>query len=214
MSFILDALKKSEAERQRQAGPALLEMRVVRPRRSWPMWLFIAGGLLITVNIVLVAWLLLRAAPPAAPAAGAAPPAGTAPVAAATTPPPATPVAPASAPSAPGVAPPSDAETFDSNEAANPADFEPAQPAARNSSPASSRDTSSLQNYAELGTDLPPLRLDLHVYAPKPADRYAFINMRKIKEGDITSEGMRVLEITREGVVLSYRNSEFMLSRE
>ena len=28
MSFILDALKKSEAERQRQAGPTLLQVRV------------------------------------------------------------------------------------------------------------------------------------------------------------------------------------------
>ncbi len=33
MSFILDALKKSEAERQRQTGPTLLEVRVTQPRR-------------------------------------------------------------------------------------------------------------------------------------------------------------------------------------
>ena len=190
------------------------------------MWLFIAGGLLITVNIVLVAWLLLRTTPPVAPTVAAAPPAGTAPVTAATAPSPATSAAPASVPAATGVAPAggngragaltpsSDADTFNASELANPADFEPAQPATRNPAPAGSRDTSSLQSYAELGTDLPPLRLDLHVYATKPAERYAFINMRKVKEGDITAEGMRVLEITREGVVLSYRNNEFVLGRE
>ena len=43
MSFILDALKKSEAERQRQAGPALLEMRIVRPARRLPVWAVIVG---------------------------------------------------------------------------------------------------------------------------------------------------------------------------
>ena len=50
MSFILDALKKSEAERQRQAGPALLEMRVVRPRRRIPVWVWIGGGALLLVS--------------------------------------------------------------------------------------------------------------------------------------------------------------------
>ena len=30
MSFILDALKKSENERQRQAGPSLADVRIVR----------------------------------------------------------------------------------------------------------------------------------------------------------------------------------------
>ena len=34
------------------------------------------------------------------------------------------------------------------------------------------------------GADLPQLRLDLHVYAAKPQDRFALINMRKMHEGD------------------------------
>ena len=34
MSFILDALKKAEAERQRQTGPTLLEVRVTQPRQQ------------------------------------------------------------------------------------------------------------------------------------------------------------------------------------
>ena len=86
MSFILDALKKSEAERQRQAGPALLEMRVVAPRRRWPLWALVVGVLLI-VNVLILAWFALRstttagrgpmntttaAAPPAAITAAAA----------------------------------------------------------------------------------------------------------------------------------------------
>ena len=79
MSFILDALKKSEAERQRQAGPALIEMRVVGTRRRVPVWLLAAAGALALVNLVGIGWLLLRpsaTAPTVAPApTGAAVPA-------------------------------------------------------------------------------------------------------------------------------------------
>ena len=50
MSFILDALKKSETDRQRQASPALFEVKVAAPRRSFPMWA-VALGLLLIVNV-------------------------------------------------------------------------------------------------------------------------------------------------------------------
>src|SRR5579864_9349463 len=53
MSFILDALKKSEAERQRQAGPTLLEVRITRPRRRYPLWAAIVG-VLLAVNVILL----------------------------------------------------------------------------------------------------------------------------------------------------------------
>ena len=58
------------------------------------------------------------------------------------------------------------------------------------------------------------MRLDLHVYATNPAERYAFINMHKVHEGDTTAEGVQVREITREGVVLDYRGTEFLLGRQ
>ena len=38
MSFILDALKKSENDRQRQSAPALFEVKVAAPRRRFPLW--------------------------------------------------------------------------------------------------------------------------------------------------------------------------------
>jgi general secretion pathway protein B len=62
MSFILDALKKSEAERQRRAGPALLEMRVVRPQRHVPTWVWVGGAMLLLVNLLGGLWLVLRPA--------------------------------------------------------------------------------------------------------------------------------------------------------
>jgi general secretion pathway protein B len=59
MSFILDALKKSESERQRQNGPALYEMRVTQPRMRLPAWA-VAIVVLLGVNLSVVTWLLLH----------------------------------------------------------------------------------------------------------------------------------------------------------
>ena len=216
MSFILDALKKSEAERQRQSGPALLEMRIVRPERRLPVWAIVVGVLLI-VNVAVLGWLAWRpsgaqgnaARPRPTPAMAAGEPARAAPapvitVPVATTPALAAPATPAAqARAAPGGGVAANAGANDAEE--NPADLTPAVPAPPGA------DSNALRRYAELNGTLPELRLDLHVYAAKPADRYAFINMHKVREGDITPEGAHVLEITRDGVVLEFRGTEFLL---
>jgi general secretion pathway protein B len=79
MSFILDALKKSETDRQRQSSPALFEVKVAAPRRRIPLW--VAGlAVLLGVNVLVLLWVLLRQ--PVAPVAqAAAPPVATAPAA-------------------------------------------------------------------------------------------------------------------------------------
>jgi general secretion pathway protein B len=59
MSFILDALKKSESERQRQSGPALFEVKVAPPRHRFAVWA-IALGALLAINLVVVGWMLSR----------------------------------------------------------------------------------------------------------------------------------------------------------
>lgn len=227
MSFILDALKKSESERQRQAGPALLEMRIVRPTRRLPIWAVIVGIVLI-LCVGVLAWVALRSTPVAAPETAAitqAPATGAVPAGnaiatpqaapAAATAAPAT-VAPASAPAAPAANPtPAQTESQSSGAADdnNPADTEPAV-VPQTTSASESASAANLRTYAELGNSLPELRLDLHVYAANPAERYAFINMHKVREGDVTAEGVQVKEITREGVVLSFRGTEFLLGRQ
>jgi general secretion pathway protein B len=72
MSFILDALKKSETDRQRQNGAALFEVKVAPPRTGLPLWA-VALAVLLAVNLVIVAWVLLRR--PSSPAEAAAAPA-------------------------------------------------------------------------------------------------------------------------------------------
>ena len=60
MSFILDALKKSENERQKQSSPALFEVKVAAPARRFPVWAIVVGVLLGVNLVVLIAVLLLR----------------------------------------------------------------------------------------------------------------------------------------------------------
>jgi len=82
MSFILDALRKSEHERQRQTGPALVEAAVAAPKPKPNRWATAAIALLV-VNLVAIGVLLIfkakdepatAATDPAAAAATAAQP--------------------------------------------------------------------------------------------------------------------------------------------
>jgi general secretion pathway protein B len=72
MSFILDALKKSESDRQRQSGPSLFEVKVAPPRRTLPVWA-VAIAVLLGINVIVISWMLLRH--PGAPQPAAAQPA-------------------------------------------------------------------------------------------------------------------------------------------
>jgi general secretion pathway protein B len=67
---------------------------------------------------------------------------------------------------------------------------------------------------ASSGASLPQLRLDLHVYAARPEERFVMINMHKLREGDSLPEGVHVDSITPEGVVLSYSGAHFLLPRD
>lgn len=61
MSFILDALRKSEHARQRQTGPGLAEVPVAAPKSKTNVWATAAVALLV-VNLLAVGVLLLRRA--------------------------------------------------------------------------------------------------------------------------------------------------------
>jgi general secretion pathway protein B len=276
MSFILDALKKSETDRQRQNGPALFEVRVAPTRDKLPLWA-VGLGVLLAVNLVIVAWVLLRRTSPAeapAPAVAATQPAygsqGMAPAppvsaqqgsaypppAANTVPvngaPPAAPVgqtagmtqppsvgpgtvqgvpsmpqgaaysqAPGSANTAPSqVNNGLQSAATDSGEKLSPDDVAPAadpgppQPFGTHVA----RNTMSgvpLYNDVAASTRLPSLRLDLHVYAATPQERFVMINMHKLHEGDaLPTEGVRVESITPYGAVLSHDGTRFLLPRD
>jgi len=218
MSFILDALKKSESDRQRQSGPALFEVKVAPPRTGLPPWAIAVAALLV-VNLAIVMWMLWRHPATRTPDTSAA-------AAGATTPAPAPPTVSLPAPVAqpPAAAPspallPNPGATNGASD--NPDDYAPAaDPAAApplgNHVRHGTVDGVPLYQDAAAspGTRIPQLRLDLHVFALRPQDRFVMINMHKLREGDSLPEGVRVESITPEGAVLSYSGSRFLLTRD
>jgi general secretion pathway protein B len=66
MSFILEALKRSENERQRKMGPSLADVQVRAQRSEKPWWAFAVAGLLL-VNLAVLLIVLLRDDAPTAP---------------------------------------------------------------------------------------------------------------------------------------------------
>jgi general secretion pathway protein B len=239
MSFILDALKKSESDRQRHNGPALFEVKVAPRRAGLPAWGFAIAALL-GINLVIVIWMLLRHPAPHADAAATVTPAA-APVAAPAAAPQAVPVpSPAvTTTAAPATVAPAGAATVVQTPVANAAQAQGLPPAGTGTTAAAAagevnpEDTAPAAEPAPMlgshvrrgtadgvplyqdasvvpGTHIPQLRLDLHVYAARPEERFVMINMKKLREGDAV-DGAHVESITPDGVILSYSGSRFLM---
>ncbi len=56
------------------------------------------------------------------------------------------------------------------------------------------------------------LELNVHVYSEHPRDRFVLFNMKKSREGDQISEGLKLEQITRKGVILAVPNGRFRRS--
>jgi len=217
MSFILDALRKSELERQRQSGPSIAELPVARDDRRLP-WALVAIGLLLAVNIGVLMYFLLRddtlalasAESPATPAPAVAAPVALAAAPDASLPPPAaeSPVADAdisyadAMPDA-SLPPPAPDPTLvpDASVTYSPGPSEGLPP-------------SIDELPAQTTAGLPELSVDLHIYTDDSAKRAVFINGRRYQRGDVLAEGPRVEEINREGAVLTYHGRRFLLPRQ
>lgn len=55
------------------------------------------------------------------------------------------------------------------------------------------------------------LRLDVHVFSEQPRDRFVLINLQKYREGEQLQEGPVLDEITAEGIVLSLQGRQFLV---
>jgi general secretion pathway protein B len=226
MSFILDALKKSEIERQRQTVPGLMDANF-KPRRSrLPVWA-IALGVLLAVNLLVLTVVLWRKS---APVAQAPRPAPAIPAQSAAAPPPA---AQHFSPldSAPVYAPEIPVTPGDSPAAAEPPTARGgstggqgnlgthvarhADPVLADPDAESQEVLPSISEISLTGAQaLPELHLDVHVYSTQPAERFVYINMRKYHQGSTLQEGPVVERIRRDGVVLSYQGLRFILPRQ
>lgn len=232
MSFILDALKKSEMERQRQSVPGLMDAHPSARRRRLPGWA-IALGILLSINLLVLTFVLWRKS---APAAHASQPREAASVAEAAVPPETShfsplDAAPVYAPEIPvaageslgeGPAPlrsPAVRRVSAEAAGAGAAASRPAhRPDPRLTDQDSKADEEVLPSIGEIhltgAQALPELHLDVHVYATKPAERFVYVNMRKYHEGSTLQEGPAVERIRRDGVVLNYQGLRFILPRQ
>jgi len=237
MSLILEALRKSEAERRRGQSPDLYaELPPVArmPRQPVPIWLWLVIGVAI---FAIVLWVLysVRQPAPIAIATTASDVAGgdIAPAAAANadTPrvnppaaykPPVRTVEPARHP-APDVAvaaspvvapsPPAPVAVPDTAAVAPPpaAAYEPLPAPPPPASVANNDDLLQLSDLsAEERKQLPPLKLSMHMWNDAPAQRFVIIDGHRLTEGDRIGEA--VLEAIRtDGVVLDWNGRRLKL---
>jgi general secretion pathway protein B len=221
VSFILDALRKSEHERQRSTVPGLSQVPVATPQPQLPRWAVVVMGALAGVVLVLGAawWQSMRN--PAEPAGSPAriverrielPPSSAAvpaPATALSRPAASEPFAPAPAPSlaAAAGATPTEAEPT----AAAPA---PASAPTRLDVPTDGVTLPSAAALAAEGVAVPPLRLELHAFSSRPHERFVFINGRKYVEGDRLTEGPQLVSIAPTGAVLAHAGRQFLLVQD
>ncbi len=243
MSFILDALRKSENERQRQVGPSLADVQVGQRRADKPWWVVAVAALLV-VNLGVLLVVLMRdgdAEPnaPQTPAAAAADtrpgtqvplpasasrmPRGN-PQLAAPTDPSVRSLADEAGSAEPGIAPNADPQLAAAgNVPEGPPLVRPIEapavapaviPAQTQLQAAQEEVLPTSVDIAAAGTALPEMHLDIHVYSAKPADRFVFVNMRKYTEGQALKEGPTLERITPDGAVLSHHGLRFLLARQ
>ena len=210
MSFILDALKKSETERQQQGPSDFANVPSSHESTGAPRWLWVLG-LLLAVNLAVLLGVLLRKDTPE--------------------------IVPASAQASAAQQQPAASASFSdrirearekesatrtnagprTEPAAEPALAKPA-PVPAQPRPQPEFTVAALPTAGELIANgqlqMPNLHLDIHVYSEKPADRFVFINMVRHREKSRLAEGPVVQEITPEGVILDYAGTRFLLPRE
>jgi general secretion pathway protein B len=214
MSFILDALKKSESERQRRNTPGIADVPQASRSSPVPRWIWILGSLL-AVNTVVLIGLVLRPEDPGVAVNTAVPreaalPQGNSDAQASVS------FSDLVAEAKRSQVAPAET-TISPQESMQPAATVSKQtvPPATNAHPSVSDGLPSFNSLlATRVLQLPELHLDIHVYAQQPASRFVFVNMNKYKEGATLTEGPLVKEITPEGVVLEQSGTIFLLPRE
>ncbi len=218
MSYILEALKKAERERELGEVPridsALQTDAWVPPTRRRGIWI---AATVIGLNLAVLGWVLFRPPAPSTPVASTPAPAMS-PVSPAepieTLPAPIPPVPHAAEMSASQPAAPAPAPAFDAPSTLT------AQPAPVIETP----DAPAMMNLPvppavsfEQVSDIPPpglegIAMDVHVYATQAAQRFVLINMNRYQEGQQLPEGVVVEAITPEGVILSHHGTRFRLA--
>lgn len=208
MSFILDALKKSEAERVRQDTPGFSDVPGSSKEKSASHWIWIIV-VLIGINLTVLVVMFIN--PDNAQEANTAIPIAE---------------APAESNSLPeNVAEAKRSQTVVLERGSGSAATASADVVEQDAPPPITADYHSIPKVSESVATfndlraqgmltLPDMHLDIHVYSREPEDRFVFVNMSKYKENAVLDEGPVVREITPDGVILDYLGTGFLLPRE
>ena len=223
MSFILDALKKSETDRQQTSSPGIADVPTASSPPPTPAGIWVLVGVLATLVVVLLG-VLLKPASDRTPTVAAEPPApaDAAPTQVAMA------AAPAAEPVRAATAAPRTERRPEAEPAPPPTQRDPAPVEQRAAAPVETTpepvvapppaETETFLTFNDLrasgNLSLPDLHIDLHVYSDNPTERFVFINMNQYRENSTLSEGPRLRQITSEGVVLEYLGTTFLLPRE
>lgn len=223
MSLILEALRKSEAQRRSGQAPALEHelppMHAANARRPAPLWLWPVAAAVLG-GVVLAIVLLRGQSPQSAEVASASPnvfdqpdpaTAPAAPLPRMREPEPVSvqPVTPQPSPAAAApvtAAAPTRAAAAPLPPAPAPAPSVVVEPPAPPSSAAPAPNTSVLaiaEVDASTRRSLPPLHVSMHMYNDDPASRFAIIDGQRMTEGS-RSGALVVRRIERDAVVLDH----------
>lgn len=218
MSYILDALRRADAERERGAVPGLHTQAMPEtgdddapaPRRALAPWLWLViglgGGL-----VAALAWNWRADEPPpptpapvpmpVLPATTAPPPVAPAPVPPPAPPAPAAPVAIAPMRAAPAPAP--------AAASAAPASATTASAAPAPAPAAIPRVNSLADLPPEARAGLPPLAFGGSIYSSTPANRLLIVNGQLMHEGDALAPGVTLEQIRPKAAVLNIRGQRY-----
>jgi len=236
MSYILEALKKAQAERQLGNAPTIHApppMYAAPDRAQGGNRRYLAIGLGAGVLVALAALLWLRQdagqpvrlatasvtapAPEPAPVSAPAPVAVSPPVAAAT--PPAAPApaplvreaAPVAAKPAPAPAKPKEAPR-PAAPAASPAEPAHAEPTAV-VAPAGEETLRSLQQLPEsLRREIPQVTFGGYIYSPTPGESLLLVDKTLRREGEEVAPGLVLERLTPKAAVMNYRGTRYRVA--
>lgn len=220
MSYILDALRRAEAEREQEKAsvpgvhsavlsdlpmPPVAKRSASRAPLAWGL------GVIAVVVVAVGAWWLGRSATPVAPspAPAPAPTAVTAAVPAA--PRPAAPMAPPPAPvAAPAERVPAPAPVV------VPPSHPPSPPVAvAPAAPVPPPPAAAMPTYRELPEatrrQLSPLTVGGAMHSPDPASRMLILNGQVVRQGDTVAPGLVLEEIQPRAAVLVFQGQRFTL---
>lgn len=209
MSYILDALRKADAQRERDASRGIhTQAAAMGPAVSQADSDSRTGCFAMAAATVVVAalagWYLTRGEPaPIAPAAAVAVPAPQTPVAATTISPP---------PPAPVAAPPMVPAPMQSREAV----FTARGTAMPSTAAAPAALAASAPVAAPIAGGLPPdaprIAISGGVYSPNPAQRMLIVNGQVFNEGSEVAPGVKVEAIQQRTAVLGFRGARYTVA--